>query len=92
VTFALSVVLAAAAFPAGAASAHQQASRELTAANLASVLDPLMAEWIDKRKGPCAVIVVVTPDGLLFAKGYGFADVAARKPLLPQASCLRGCS
>ena len=25
---------------------------ELTAANLAGVVDPLMANWIDKRKGP----------------------------------------
>ena len=62
---------------------------ELTAANLASIVDPLMAHWIDKRKGPGAVVVVVKRDGLVFAKGYGFADVAAKKPFSADATLVR---
>ena len=62
---------------------------ELTAANLASIVDPLMARWIDKRKGPGAVVVVVKRDGLVFAKGYGFADVAAKKPFSADATLVR---
>jgi CubicO group peptidase (beta-lactamase class C family) len=86
---ALSAAFGAAAFHAAAASPEPRAPRELTAANLASVVDPLMAEWIGKRKGPGAVVVVVTPDGLLFAKGYGFADIAASKPFTADATLVR---
>jgi CubicO group peptidase (beta-lactamase class C family) len=62
---------------------------ELTAANLAGVVDPLMANWIDRRKGPGAVVVVVKRDALLFAKGYGFCDIAARKPFSADATLVR---
>jgi CubicO group peptidase (beta-lactamase class C family) len=72
-----------------AAAPPPQEPLELTAANLASVIDPLMAEWIDKRKGPGAVVVVVNRDGALFAKGYGFADVEARKPFTADATLVR---
>ena len=62
---------------------------ELTAANLAGVVDPLMANWIDKRKGPGAVVVVVKRDALVFAKGYGFCDIAAKKPFSADATLVR---
>jgi CubicO group peptidase (beta-lactamase class C family) len=61
----------------------------LTEANLASVIDPLMTEWIDRHKGPGAVVVVVTRNGPVFAKGYGFADVEARKPFTADAPLIR---
>jgi len=69
---AFSLVFGIVAFGAVADSPVPQAPLELTAANLASVVDPLMAEWIGKRKGPRAVVVVVKRDGPVFAKGYGF--------------------
>src|SRR5215467_2081226 len=75
------------ALPAVADSPAQ--SLELTASNLASVIDPLMAAWIDKRRGPGAVVVVVKRDGAVFAKGYGFADVEARKPFTADATLVR---
>src|SRR5215831_10388204 len=53
---------------------------ELTAANIAGVINPLMAEWIDKRKGAGAVVVVVTRDATVFASGYGLADYQAGRP------------
>lgn len=37
-----------------------------------------MTEWVERHKGPGAVVVVVTRGGPVFARGYGFADVEAR--------------
>jgi CubicO group peptidase (beta-lactamase class C family) len=71
------------------AAADSPSPLELTAANLASVIDPLMAEWVDKREGPGAVVVVVKRDRLVFAKGYGFADIEARKPFAADATLVR---
>ena len=66
-----------------------QPQLELTQANLAGVVDPLMANWIDKHKGPGAVVVVVKGDAVVFAKGYGFSDIAARKPFSADATLVR---
>jgi len=87
--FAFSVAFGMAAFRATADSPVPQAPLELTAANLASVVDPLMADWTGKRKGPGAVVVVVKRDAEVFAKGYGFADVEARKPFTADATLVR---
>jgi CubicO group peptidase (beta-lactamase class C family) len=87
--FAFSVAFGMVAFSAVADSPAPQAPLELTAANLASVVDPLMEEWISKRKGPGAVVVVVKRDSPVFAKGYGFSDVDARKPFTADATLVR---
>ncbi len=87
--FVFSAAFGLAAFRAVADSPAPQVPLELTAANLASVVDPLMAEWVDKRKGPGAVVVVVTRDATVFAKGYGFADIEARKPFTADATLVR---
>src|SRR5262245_3759548 len=62
---------------------------DLTAANLTGVVDPLMANWIDKRKGPGALVVVVNRDAIIFAKGYGFSDIAAKTPFSADATLVR---
>lgn len=62
---------------------------ELTSPNLASVIDPLMADWIDKHKGPGAVVVVVNRDGPVFAKGYGYSDIEAKKPFTADTTLVR---
>jgi CubicO group peptidase (beta-lactamase class C family) len=67
----------------------KRAPLELNAANIANVLDAPMAEWIEKRNGPGAVVVVVTRDGPVFAKGYGLADVAAKRPFTADATLVR---
>jgi CubicO group peptidase (beta-lactamase class C family) len=87
--FALSVGFEMLAFRAAADSPVPRASLELTISNLASVVDPLMAEWIDKRRGPGAVVVVVTRDAVVFAKGYGFSDMEARKPFTADTTLVR---
>jgi CubicO group peptidase (beta-lactamase class C family) len=66
-----------------------QTRLDLTATNLASVVDPLMMEWIDKHRGPGAVVVVVTRDAEIFAKGYGFSDIEAKKPFTADATLVR---
>src|SRR5215470_7771306 len=71
------------------AVAEPHAPLPLTAANVGGVVDPLMAEWIGRHKGPGAVVVVVTRDGPMFAKGYGFADIEAKKPFTADATLVR---
>jgi CubicO group peptidase (beta-lactamase class C family) len=85
---ALSVVFGMTAFRA-AADTPAPAPRELTAAGVAGVVDPLMAEWIDTHKGPGAVVVVVKRDAQVFAKGYGFADIDAKKPFTADTTLVR---
>lgn len=83
------VVCGMVALPAVADTTTPQPPLELTGANLERVLDPPMADWIDKRKGPGAVVVVVRRDGPIFAKGYGFADIAAKKPFTADTTLVR---
>jgi CubicO group peptidase (beta-lactamase class C family) len=85
---ALPVVFAVMAFVASV-DAAAQTRLELTAANIAGVVDPLMAEWIDKHQGPGAVVVVVTRDGPVFAKGYGFSDIKAETPFTADKTLVR---
>jgi CubicO group peptidase (beta-lactamase class C family) len=83
------VAFAVMASGAGADTAAAQTRLDLTAENLASVVDPLMTEWIDKHKGPGAVVVVVTRDAEIFAKGYGFSDIDAKKAFTADATLVR---
>src|SRR5450432_3718047 len=85
----LVVSVAAMASGAGADAAAPRTRLELTADNLASVVDPLMAEWIDKHKGPGAVVVVVTRDAQVFAEGYGFSDIEAKTRFTADATLVR---
>jgi CubicO group peptidase (beta-lactamase class C family) len=87
--FAFSMAFGIVAFRAVADTLLPQAPLELTAANLARAVDPLMAEWIGKRKGAGAVVVVVKRDAPVFAKGYGFSDIDARKPFTADATLVR---
>jgi len=49
-------------------------------ATLAQVIDPMMADQLKRLSVACAVVVVVKDGDVAFAKGYGFADVAAQRP------------
>ena len=61
---ALSAAFGVTVFCAAAEPAAAQGSRELAAANLAGVVDPPMAEWIDAHKGPGAVVGDIDPERL----------------------------
>src|SRR5882724_7623080 len=83
------VVVGVTAFRASAQTQAPARPLELWAENIGDVVDPLMAKWIGQHKGAGAVVVVVNRDALLFAKGYGFSDIAARKPFTADATLVR---
>ena len=85
----LAVALGAMPFCAAADTPAPLPPPALTEANLARVVDPPMREWIDQHKGPGAVVVVVTRDATVFARGYGFADIDAKKPFTSDATLVR---
>lgn len=77
------------AFRAAADAQVPQAPLELSADALGSVVDPLIARWIGKHKGPGAAVVVVTRDAQVFAEGYGFSDIDAKKPFTADTTLVR---
>ncbi len=62
---------------------------ELTAADLSTWLDGLMPYALKSGDIPGAVVVVVKDGNVLVEKGYGLADVAARKPVDPKTTLFR---
>jgi CubicO group peptidase (beta-lactamase class C family) len=68
----------AAAAPPGAGAG---AAVELDAADLEGFLDPLVARQLAEQHVAGAAVAVVKDGRLLFAKGYGYADVARARPV-----------
>jgi CubicO group peptidase (beta-lactamase class C family) len=64
-------------------------THELTAADLEAFLDGVMPLQLRREDIAGAVISVVKGGKLLFAKGYGFADVAKRTPVSPDSTLFR---
>jgi len=69
--------------PAAPTPSHRRASstalpsaRELTATDLEAFLDGLVPAQLEREDVAGAVVAVVKDGRVLFAKGYGFADVA----------------
>ncbi len=89
VRFALPVALGTLAFGAAAQTPAPGGRLDLTTENLAGVIDPLMTAWIEQHRGPGAVVVVVTRDATIFAKGYGLADIEAKRPFTTNATLVR---
>jgi CubicO group peptidase (beta-lactamase class C family) len=87
--FVLAIALGTLAFGAAAQTPEPRGHLDLTAENLADVIDPLMAAWVEQHKGPGAVVVVVTRDATIFAKGYGLADIEAKRPFTTDATLVR---
>jgi len=61
----------------------------LTATDLEAFLDGFMPYALERARIPGAVVVVVRGDGVVLEKGYGYADVAARKPVSPETTLFR---
>jgi CubicO group peptidase (beta-lactamase class C family) len=55
-------------------------------AELEAFLDPLMRAQMDENHIAGAAVSVVKDGKLLFARGYGLADVAANKPVNPETT------
>jgi CubicO group peptidase (beta-lactamase class C family) len=83
--FVLAIVLGLPAL----AAAETPARVNLTPEKLAYLIDPLMEAWIDKHKGPGAVVVVTTRDATVFAQGYGLADIESKRPFTPDSTLVR---
>src|SRR5678815_2150368 len=62
-----------------------QSSRETSVAPRASRVDALVADFA-KPDGPGASVVVALGDSIVFARGYGLADVEHRLPVTPSTS------
>jgi CubicO group peptidase (beta-lactamase class C family) len=62
---------------------------ELTAEDVASFLDGYMPQQIEHADIAGAVIAVVKDGKLLFAKGYGYSDVAKKTPVSPETTLFR---
>jgi len=66
-----------------------QQTHELTAEDLGSFLDGLLPLQI-QRADIAGAVIAVTKDGkLLFAKGYGYADVAKKTPVNAETTLFR---
>jgi CubicO group peptidase (beta-lactamase class C family) len=61
----------------------------LTAADVESFLDGVMPLQLGREDIAGAVIAVVKDGKVLFAKGYGYSDVAKRTPVSPDATLFR---
>jgi len=76
--------------PASAAPASAAAPpAALTAQDVDAWLDGFMPYALRQADVAGAVVVVVKDDKVLTQKGYGFADVAARKPVDPETTLFR---
>lgn len=74
--------------PAVAANAASP-GHELTAADAQAWLDGLFPYALKKNNLASAVVVVVKDGQILTSRGYGYADVAARKPVDPATTLFR---
>jgi CubicO group peptidase (beta-lactamase class C family) len=72
-----------------APAAANPAAHELAAADLEAYLDGLVPDQLARDNIAGAVISVVKDGKVLFAKGYGFADVEKRTPVTPGATLFR---
>jgi len=62
---------------------------ELTASDLEAFLDGMMPAQLERENIAGAVISVVKDGQLLFAKGYGYADMEKRRPVTADATLFR---
>src|SRR5262249_53330337 len=62
---------------------------ELSTADLGAFLDPLIQGQLARLKIAGTVVVVVKDDSILFAKGYGYADVETKRPMTADSTLVR---
>ena len=77
--------------PANVAAVAPQPPRglELTKTDFETFLDALIPSQLRNRDIAGAVVSVVKDGQVLFQKGYGYADVEAKKPVLPDQTLFR---
>ena len=70
-----------------AAAPKTSPAPELTKADFETFLDALIPSQLRNRNIAGAVVSVVKDGQVLFQKGYGYADVEEKKPVLPDQRC-----
>lgn len=65
------------------------ATREMTAADVEAFLDGIMPVTIERENIAGATVSIVKDGKLLFSKGYGYADVATKKPVTADGTLFR---
>lgn len=73
----------------GAQSNIPITTHELTATDLEAFLDGMMPAQLERENIAGAVISVVKDGKLIFAKGYGYADIEKRRPVTADATLFR---
>ena len=56
---------------------------------LESLVDPIFADQMAKLHVPGAVVAVVKDGKVLFTKGYGYADIEKKTPVVPDKTIFR---
>jgi CubicO group peptidase (beta-lactamase class C family) len=64
-------------------------THELTAADIGAFLDGIVPLQLLQNDIAGATVILVKDGKVLFAKGYGYADVAAKKPVSPDETLFR---
>jgi CubicO group peptidase (beta-lactamase class C family) len=82
---AVSLAVCGIAMVVNAESVPAQSSRETPGAQRESRVDALLADFA-KPDGPGASVIVALGDSIVFARGYGLADVEHRLPVTPSTS------
>jgi CubicO group peptidase (beta-lactamase class C family) len=84
-----SPVFPPAAISAAPATLEPTGLHDLTKADLEAFLDALLPAQLQSRDIAGAVVAVVKDGQVLLAKGYGYADAAAKKPVLADQTLFR---
>lgn len=61
----------------------------ISAGELAGFIDPIVTTQLEKEHIPGAVLVLVQDGRIVYQRGYGFADLAAKKPVDPARTIWR---
>jgi len=61
----------------------------MTAPDVEAFLDGILPQQLERENIAGATVAVVKDGKLLFSKGYGYSDVASKKPVLPDATLFR---
>src|SRR5687768_8544257 len=69
--------------------AQTQTNISITQSDLAVLFDPIVADQMAKSKIPGAAIAIVKDGKVLFTKGYGYADIEKKTPVVPEKTIFR---
>lgn len=70
-------------------AASQSAAPQLTASDVEAFLDGVVPLQLAREDIAGATLAVVKDGKVIFSKGYGFSDVAAKKPVIPETTMFR---